>query len=62
MTTPLAAITPPNADAGSQLWALRCASTRSAPIAIPHGLECFMIATQGSAKSKAARRAASAST
>ena len=32
------------------------------PTAIPHGLECLMIATHGSAKSKAARRAESAST
>ena len=58
----LAAMTPPNADSGSQAFALRCASARSAPVAMPHGLECFMIATHGAAKSKAARRAASAST
>ena len=62
VTGPLAAITPPNAEAGSQAFALACASARSAPMAIPHGLECLMMATHGSAKSYAARRAASAST
>jgi hypothetical protein len=62
VTGPLAAITPPNAETGSQACALACASARSAPTAIPHGLECLMMATQGSAKSYAARRAASAST
>ena len=62
VTVPLAAITPPNAETGSQAFALACASARSAPTAIPHGLECLTMATHGSAKSYAARRAASAST
>ena len=43
-----AAITPPKAETGSQACALRCASAMSAPTAIPHGLACLMIATQGS--------------
>ena len=51
VTVPLAAITPPKADTGSQACALRCASARSAPMAMPHGFECLMIATQGWAKS-----------
>ena len=58
----LAAITPPYADTGSHAWALRWASAMSAPTAMPHGLACLMIATAGSSKSYAARRAASAST
>ena len=62
VTGAFTAITPPNADSGSQACALRCASATSAPIAIPHGLECLMIATHGCAKSDAARRAAAAST
>ena len=40
-------MTPPNADSGSQACALRCASATSAPIAMPHGLACLMIATHG---------------
>ena len=51
VTVPLVAITPPKADDGSQALALACASARSAPSAIPHGLECLMMATHGSAKS-----------
>ena len=62
VTGRLVAITPPYADSGSQACALRCASAMSAPTAMPHGLACLMIATHGSAKSYAARRAASAST
>ena len=62
VTVPFAAMTPPNADTGSQACALRCASARSAPSAMPHGLACFMIATHGSLNPNAARRAASAST
>ena len=62
VTTPFAAMTPPKADSGSQLWALRWAAAMSAPIAIPQGLECFTIATHGSPKSKTACRAVSAST
>ena len=58
----LAAITPPNAETGSHACALRCASATSAPTAMPHGLACLMIATAGSSKSYAARRAASVST
>ena len=58
----LTAITPPNAETGSQAWARRCASATSAPTAMPHGLACLMIATAGSSKSYAARRAASVST
>ncbi|PQM48945.1 hypothetical protein C1Y40_00836 [Mycobacterium talmoniae] len=62
LTSVFAAITPPNADSGSQSWALRCASaTDSAEIAMPHGLACLMIATQISSWSNAARHAASAS-
>ena len=61
-TGTLVAITPPNADTGSHSCALRCASATSAPTAMPHGLACLMIATAGSSKSYAARRAASAST
>ena len=57
----LTAMTPPNAESGSQACALRCASATSAATAIPHGLACLMIATQGSAWSYAARRAASVS-
>ena len=62
VTGPLAAITPPYADTGSEACALRWASARSAPTAIPHGLECLMIATHGSVNSNAARHAAAAST
>ena len=62
VTVRLVATTPPYADTGSHSCALRCASATSAPIAIPHGLACLTIATAGSAKSKAARRAASVST
>ena len=62
LTGRLAAITPPKADTGSQAWARRWASAMSAPTAIPHGLACLMMATAGSSKSSAARRAASAST
>ena len=62
-TDRLTAMTPPNAETGSQACALRCASATSAPTAMPHGLACLMIATAGwSAKSFAARQAASAST
>ena len=61
-TGTLAAITPPKADTGSQAWARRWASATSAPTAMPHGLACLMIATAGSSKSSAARRAASVST
>ena len=57
-----AAITPPNAETGSQAWARACASATSPPTATPHGLACLMIATAGSSKSYAARRAASVST
>ena len=62
VTFPLAAITPPNAETGSHACAFACASARSFPIAMPHGLECLMIATHGWPKSYAARRAASATT
>ena len=62
LTGAFAAITPPKADTGSQAWARRWASATSVPTAIPHGLACLMIATAGSSKSYAARRAASAST
>ena len=58
----LTAITPPNAETGSHSCARRCASATSAPTAMPHGLACLMIATAGSSKSYAARRAASVST
>ena len=61
VTGRLTAMTPPNAESGSQSCALRCASATSSPIAMPHGLACLMIATQGSAWSYAARRAASVS-
>ena len=57
-----AAITLPKAETGSHSWARRWASAMSAPTAMPHGLACLMIATAGSAKSFAARRAASVST
>ena len=62
LTGTLVAITPPKAETGSHACALRCASATSAPTAMPHGLACLMIATAGSLKSYAARRAASAST
>ena len=62
MTGRLAAITPPNAETGSQACALRCASATSAPTAMPHGLACLMIATAGLVEVVAARQAASAST
>jgi hypothetical protein len=51
VTGPLAAMTPPKAETGSQACALAWASARSAPIAMPHGLECLMMATHGAAKS-----------
>ena len=51
LTGRFAAITPPNAETGSQACALRCASAMSAPTAMPHGLACLMIATAGAAKS-----------
>ena len=41
------AMTPPNADVGSQSCALRCASATSAPTAMPQGFACLMIATAG---------------
>jgi hypothetical protein len=67
VTVRLAAITPPNAETGSHSCARRCAeamgsSALGAAIAMPHGLACLMIATAGLTMSKAARRAASAST
>ena len=62
LTGRLAAITPPYAEIGSQAWAFRWASAMSDPMAMPHGLACLMIATAGSSKSPADRRAASAST
>ena len=52
VTGPLTAMTPPNADgrvAGVRL--ARAPAARSAPTAIPHGLECLMMAAHGSAKS-----------
>ena len=61
-TSRLAAMTPPKADTGSHACALRCAAATSAPTAMPHGLACLMIATQGSPWSCAARQAASVST
>ena len=51
VTGPLAAMTPPKAEAGSQACALAWASARSVPMAMPHGLECLMMATHGAAKS-----------
>ena len=54
----LTAITPPKAETGSHSWARRWASATSAPTAMPHGFACLMIATAGSSKSAAARRAA----
>ena len=62
LTGRFVAMTPPKADTGSHSCARRCASAMSAPIAMPHGFACLMIATHGSAKSYAARRAASVST
>ncbi len=67
VTGRFAAMTPPNAESGSQAcaaaWAEAIGSAASAgAIAMPHGLACLMIATAGSSKSKAARTAASAST
>ena len=67
VTVRFAAMTPPNADTGSQAWALAWASAMGSaaeaePTATPQGLACLMMATAGSAKSKAARSAASAST
>ncbi len=50
-TGTLVAITPPNAETGSQACALRCASATSVPTAMPHGLACLMIATAGWSKS-----------
>ena len=61
-TGTLVAITPPKALTGSHSWALRCAVATSVATAMPQGLACLMIATAGSSKSYAARRAASAST
>lgn len=66
-TSRFAAMTPPKADTGSQAcalaWASAIGSSASAePTATPQGLACLMMATAGSSKSKAARRAASAST
>ncbi len=51
VTARFVAMTPPNALTGSQACALRCASAMSAPTAMPHGLACLMIATQGCSKS-----------
>ena len=51
VTGPLAAMTPPKAETGSQACALAWASARSVPMAMPHGLECLMMATHGAAKS-----------
>ena len=51
VTGTLVAITPPNAETGSQACALRCASATSAPTAMPHGLPCLMIATAVRSKS-----------
>ena len=51
VTALLAATTPPYAESGSHASAFACAAAMLAPTAIPHGLECLMIATQGCAKS-----------
>ncbi len=51
VTGPLAAMTPPKAETGSHALALAWASARSVPTAMPHGLECLMMATHGAAKS-----------
>ena len=51
LTGRFVAITPPNADTGSQACARAWASAMSAPIAMPHGLACLMIATAGWSKS-----------
>ena len=57
-----AAITPPYAETGSQACAFWWATAMSSSTAMPHGFACLMMATAGSAKSNALRRAASAST
>ena len=67
VTGRLTAMTPPKADTGSQAcarWWARATSASAPPAtaAMPHGLACLMIATAGSAKSFAARQAASTST
>jgi hypothetical protein len=62
VTGRLTAMTPPNAETGSQACALRCASAMSVATAMPHGLACLMTAAHGSAKSWALRHAASVST
>lgn len=48
VTGRLTAMTPPKADSGSQACALRWAAATSVSTAMPHGLACLMIATQGS--------------
>ena len=67
VTVRFAAITPPNAETGSQSFARRCAAAigsgaRGGATAIPQGFACFTTATAGSSKSSTARTAASAST
>ena len=62
VTVRFAAITPPNAESGSQACAFAWAWATSAPTAMPHGFACLMIATAGASWSCAARQAASAST
>ncbi len=55
VTVRFAAMTPPNAETGSQAWALAWASAMGSaasaePTATPHGLACLMMATAGSAE------------
>ena len=62
VTSRLTAITPPKADIGSHACAARWAAAMdSSDTAMPHGLVCLIIATQGRSWSHAARQAASAS-
>ncbi len=67
VTTRLTAMTPPNAETGSQASARSWARAMSSSVppgtlAMPQGLACLTIAQVGAAKSVAIRQAASMST
>ena len=57
----LSAITPPNAESGSQASAFSYASPTSSAIAAPQGLLCLTITHAGSSNSSSSRRAESRS-
>ena len=57
----LVAITPPNAEIGSDANAIGKASAKVLPEAIPHGERCLTMTTVGASNETAPRQAASRS-